>query len=44
MDSQTEKEIQDEINELESKKNNYGWTKKDADRYKQLKKRLESAT
>jgi hypothetical protein len=40
MDSQTEKEIREEIAELEEKKSNYGWTRKESERYHYLKKLL----
>jgi len=36
MDSQRENQIKEEIEELEAKRVNYGWTQKDADRYNYL--------
>jgi len=41
MDSQTEKEILEEIKYLEEKKGNYGWTQKDVDRHYFLKKYID---
>ena len=40
MDSNYEREIRKEIKYLEDKKWRYGWTKKDAERYHFLKKKL----
>ena len=37
MDSNTEKEINEELDELEDKRNRRGWTQRDADRYNYLR-------
>ncbi len=40
MDSNTEREIREEIEYLLEKRAQYGWTKKDAERYHYLKRLL----
>jgi hypothetical protein len=41
MYSQTYREIKEELKYLAEKKSQYGWTQKDADRYKFLSKYIE---
>ena len=41
MDSQEYEEIKEEIVYLENKKSQYGWTKKDVERYEYLIKYME---
>ena len=38
---QWEIEVREEIEDLEKKRTDYGWTQKDADRYNMLKKELD---
>jgi len=40
--SQFEIEAEEELHELEEKKVNYGWTRKDAERYEYLSKELNN--